>query len=174
MNSENELSYIDKNDYIIKLSKDLKTIRPFIIQTDSSWSPRCLCWSQSTGDILIGMYGKVTRYNRTGELIKTIEHNNKGRKLKPRYITENNNGDVVVSDFPHAVVVTDVEGRFRFSYTGHPLGSGLRPLGICTDPLSNILVCDRKTNTLQVIDKDGQFLLNLLIRPSGLPKHIYI
>lgn len=114
------------------------------------------------------MYLKVARYNSTGELIKTIEHNNTGRQLQPRYVTENNNGDVVVSDFPRAVVVTDVGGRFRFSYTGLPLGSGFRPLGICTDPLSNILVCYSKTKTLQVMDKDGQFLINLLDRPPGL------
>lgn len=168
VNSENELIYIDKNGYIIKLSKDMKIIKPFIIHKDSTWSPRCLCWSESTGDILIGLLGKVVRYNNTGKLIKTKEYNYTGRQLKPRYITENNNGDVVVSDFPRSVVVTDVRGRFRFSYTGHPLGSGFRPLGICTDPLSNILVCDSKTKTLQVIDKDGQFLLNLLDRPPSL------
>ncbi|XP_052692830.1 uncharacterized protein LOC128171121 [Crassostrea angulata] len=67
-----------------------------------------------------------------------------------------------------AVVVTECGGRHRFSYTGHPSGSGLDPCGICTDALSHILVCDDKTKTVQMIDKDGQFLSHLLIRPSGI------
>lgn len=70
-----------------------------------------------------------------------------------------------MSDYDYgsgAVVVTERGGRHRFSYTGHPSGSGLRPRGICTDALSHILVCDGRTNTVQMIDKDGQFLSHLL------------
>lgn len=65
--------------------------------------------------------------------------------------------DIVVSD-SGAVVVTDHEGTHLFSYTGHPSGSLLQPGGICTDALSHILVCDVRSNTVQMIDKDGQFL----------------
>ncbi|XP_065939277.1 uncharacterized protein [Magallana gigas] len=177
VNSESELIYIDREYYIKKRSKDMKTTTTFIERTDSTWRPRCVYWSPSTGDLLVGMYrkitwntvtGKVTRYNQSGQLTQTIEHNT-GRGLYgyPRYITENNNGDVVVSDF-RAVVVTERGGRHRFSYTGHPSGSVLRPRGICTDALSHILVCYEWTNTVQMIDKDGQFLSHLLIRPSGI------
>lgn len=67
----------------------------------------------------------------------------------------------MVSDFD-VVVVTDCEGKHRFTYTGHPLQSELSPRGICTDALSHILVCDLKTETIQIIDKDGQFLSNYL------------
>uniref|UniRef100_K1QTF0 Uncharacterized protein n=1 Tax=Magallana gigas TaxID=29159 RepID=K1QTF0_MAGGI len=74
---------------------------------------------------------------------------------------ENNNGNVLVSD-SGAIVVTERGGRHRFTYTGHPTGSGLDPRGICTDALSHILVCDCRTNTVQILDKDGQFLSHLL------------
>lgn len=87
------------------------------------------------------------------------------------HIAENNNWDVVVSDHysaSGAVVVTDREGRYRFSYTGHPPESNIRPNGISTDALSNILVCDKNTNTVQMMDRNGQFLSYLLIRPSGI------
>lgn len=67
-----------------------------------------------------------------------------------------------------AVVVTDRAGRYRFSYKGHPSGSGLQPQGIFTDHLSHILVCYDTTNTVQIVDKNGQFLSNLLIRPPGI------
>uniref|UniRef100_A0A8W8LNG2 Tripartite motif-containing protein 3 n=1 Tax=Magallana gigas TaxID=29159 RepID=A0A8W8LNG2_MAGGI len=92
-----------------------------------------------------------------------------GLYRRPSYITENNNGDVVVSDsiFPSgAVVVTERGGRHRFSYTGHPSGSGLWPWGICTDALSHILVCDDRT--VQMLNKDGQFLSHLLTKSQEM------
>eukprot|EP00105_Crassostrea_gigas_P039435 XP_019923583.1 PREDICTED: uncharacterized protein LOC105330123 [Crassostrea gigas] len=183
VNSESELIYIDRKYNINKLSKDMKTTTTFIERTDSTWEPLCVYWSPSTGDLLVGMCnyrtgtGKVTRYNQSGQLTQTIQNDNTGRRLYsvPCYITENNNGDVVVSDLykddvSGAVVVTERGGRHRFSYTGHPSGSGLWPCGICTDALSHILVCNGRTITVQMLDRDGQFLSHLLIiiRPSGI------
>uniref|UniRef100_K1QHB9 Uncharacterized protein n=1 Tax=Magallana gigas TaxID=29159 RepID=K1QHB9_MAGGI len=171
VNSESELIYIDRNYNINKLSKNMKTTTTFIERTDFTWGPWCVYWSPSTGDLLVGMYyihtytGKVTRYNQSGQLTQTIQHDNTGRGLYsgPRYITENNNGDVVVSDSRSgAVVVTERGGRHRFSYTEPPSGLRLQPYGICTDALSHILVCDGKTKTVQMLNKDGQFLLHLL------------
>ncbi|XP_052678994.1 uncharacterized protein LOC128159835 [Crassostrea angulata] len=179
VNSESELIYIDWKNNINKLLKDMKTTTTFIETTDSTWEPLCVYWSPSTGDLLVGMYnyrtetGKVTRYNHSGKLTQTIQNDNTdlGLYRKPNYITENNNGDVVVSDDDDAVVVTERGGRHRFSYTGPPSGSGLRPRGICTDPLSHILVCDYRTNTVQMLDKDGQFLSHLLTKSQemGVP-----
>nr|XP_034321353.1 uncharacterized protein LOC117687956 isoform X2 [Crassostrea gigas] len=181
VNSESELIYIDRNFNINKLSKDMKTTTTFIERTDSTWRPRCVYWSPSTGDLLVGMYnndtytGKVTRYNQSGQLTQTIQYNNTGRGLYgiPTYITENNNGDVVVSDYIYisksgTVVVTERGGRHRFSYTGHPSGSRLVPCGICTDALSHILVCDWRTNTVQMINKDGRFLSHLLTKSQEM------
>ena len=64
------------------------------------------------------------------------------------------------------------------SYTGPPSGSGLfRPQGICTDVMSHILVSDLDTRTVQMLDRDGQFLSYVLTyrqtpgmvhRPHGL------
>ncbi|XP_065929520.1 uncharacterized protein [Magallana gigas] len=173
VNSESELIYIDRNYNIRKLSKDMKTTTTFIERTESTWEPRCVYWSRSTGDLLVGMRyihtntGKVTWYNQSGQLTQTILNDNTGRELYsgPNYITENNNGDVVVSDYDlwsGAVVVTEHGGRHRFSYTGPPSGSGLYPRGICTNALSHILVCDEWTRTVQILDKDGQFLSHLL------------
>nr|XP_034309971.1 uncharacterized protein LOC105327789 [Crassostrea gigas] len=177
VNSESELIYIDRKYNINKLSKDMKTTTTFIESTDSTWEPQCVYWSPSTGDLLVGMRyihtetAKVTRYNQSGQLTQTIQHDNTGRGLnrEPYCITENNNGDVVVSDLlSHAVVVTERGGRHRFSYTGPQSGSVLRPLGICTDALSHILVCDGDTKTVQMLDKDGQFLSHLLTKSQEM------
>eukprot|EP00105_Crassostrea_gigas_P038334 XP_019922482.1 PREDICTED: uncharacterized protein LOC105327476 [Crassostrea gigas] len=175
VNSESELIYIDRNYNINKLSKDMKTTTTFIERTDSTWEPRCVYWSPSTGDLLVGMCnydtwtGKVTRYNQSGQLTQTIQYHNTGHRLygRPNYITENNNGDVVVSD-DDAVVVTERGGRHRFSYTGPPSVSVLDPIGICTDALSHILVCDGYTETVQMINKDGQFLSHLLTKSQEM------
>lgn len=66
-----------------------------------------------------------------------------------------------MSDFG-AVVVTNSLGDHRFSYTGHPSGSGLDPCGICTDALLHILLCDAATKTVHMLNKDGKFLSHLL------------
>ena len=131
--------------------------------------------------------GKVMRYDNTGKHTNTISHNTQTiphndytprilyRKLT--YITENNNGDVVVSDSSrYAVVVTSHEGIHRFSYTGPPSvpalpipafnDSKFSPHGICTDVLPHILVCDSYTRTVQMLDRDGQFLSYLLTKQT--------
>lgn len=106
-------------------------------------------------------------------MTQIIQHDNTGHALfrQPFYITENRNRNIVVSDCDFfgrsgAVVVIEHEGKYRFSYTGQL--PELWPRGICTDALTNILVCDDITHTVQIINKDGQFLSHLLIRPSGI------
>ncbi|XP_062586811.1 uncharacterized protein LOC134248419 [Saccostrea cucullata] len=115
---------------------------------------------------------KVGRYSSDGQ---QLQHKH-GQELyfNPRYITENQNGDVVVSNLTDnsltvgVLVVTDSVGAHRFSYKGNPRGSNFRPQGICTDALSHILVCDIHTETVQMIDKDGQFLAVLLTKKQGM------
>ena len=180
VNTAGEMIYINKKMNIMKLSNDMELTTTFLA-TDSLSIPLCVYCSLSTGDILIGMHnpkiptGKVTRYNSNGRITQTIQHGDLLYPLyrTPIYITENNNGDVVVSDERHhnfigAVVVTSHRGNFRFFYNGHPsLKSsflfGINPLGICTDVFSNILVCDTYTKTVQIIDRNGQFLSYLLV-----------
>nr|XP_022336322.1 uncharacterized protein LOC111132791 [Crassostrea virginica] len=50
--------------------------------------------------------------------------------------------------------------------TGPPSGSRLEPCGICTDVMSHILVSDLNTATVQMLDRDGQFLSYLLTTQS--------
>nr|XP_034315709.1 uncharacterized protein LOC117685429 isoform X2 [Crassostrea gigas] len=166
VNNDGELFYIGNNYCINKLSNDMKETITFIDTTNSIWRPWCVYWSPSTGDLLVGMNreykktGKVTRYNKIGQLTQIIQQDNTGIDLYciPNYITENKNGDVVVCDLFNAVIVTEREGKHRFTYTGHPSEPELWPHGICTDALSRILVCDVRSNKIHIINKDGQFL----------------
>lgn len=174
VNSENEFIFINR-DHDIKLSSKLRNLK-FIKAEDSIWKPLSVYSSWSTGDLLVGAcrydtwIGKIIRYSQTGERKQQIQHNNLRHDMfkEPYYLTENNNGDIVVSNWPNAVVVVNRRGKHRFSYTGHLPESQIRPRGVCTDALSHILVCDERTNTVHMVSKDGQFLSKILIRPPGI------
>ncbi|XP_062599632.1 uncharacterized protein LOC134261200 [Saccostrea cucullata] len=172
VDNDGELIYIDRNNEIHKFSTDDRT-KSTLIKGIDLWEPRCIYSSRHNGDLLVMLYykmtGKVNRYDNTGQHIQTIQHDNKGQQLyrNPIYITENRNGDVVVSDFGR-VVVTDGGGRHLFSYTGPTFQSRLYPHGICTDALSHILVCDLYSNTVHMIDKYGHFLSHILTQAEGI------
>lgn len=180
VNNDRELIYIDMRGAIIKLSKDMKTSTTFIAREDTLWMPQCVYSSPNSGDLLVGMFrkdseaSKVTRYTQTGQISQTIQYDNSGLDLyrKPVFLTENNNGDVVVSDYnflPGAIVVTGRGGEHRFSYTGHPHDSGIEPSSICTDALSHILVLDAASRLVEIIDKNGRFLSHLSIQSDEIP-----
>lgn len=176
VNRNQELIYIDSDSNLIKLSEDAKTKSIFFKRENSIWRPQCVVCSHSSGDVLVGMWefltdrGKIMRLNSIGEIKDTIEKdkNNDNLYRNPVFITENNNGDIVVSDLNRCLVVTDRGGKHRFSYTGHPIESGLSPCGTCTDVFSNIVVCDIRTNTVQIIDKDGTFMYFILTESNGI------
>ncbi|XP_061194048.1 uncharacterized protein LOC133202270 [Saccostrea echinata] len=175
VNNDDDLIYIDSHSNINKLSTE-NTVKTPLIKYTAPWRPLSVYSSPSTGDLLVGMCyrytAKLVRYNSTGEHIQTIQHdNNTGQGLyrSPIYITENRNGDVIVSDLGRdAVVVTERGGSHRFSYTGPPSGSGLLPYGICTDALSHILVCDDYTESVQMLDREGNFLSQIQTSPHGI------
>ncbi|XP_061193796.1 uncharacterized protein LOC133202038 [Saccostrea echinata] len=176
--SGGDLIYIDREYNINKLSTDNK-IKTTLIKYTAPWKPVSVYSSPSTGDLLVGMFntdtrpftGQVVRYNSTGEITQIKQHDhNTGQDLyrEPYYITESRNGDVIVSDWGRGVVVTEHGGKHRFSYRRHPPGSRLLPLGICTDALSNILVCDYNTQTIHILDKNGHFLQEEETSQQGL------
>ena len=74
-------------------------------------------------------------------------------------------------EFLYAVLVTSCEGVHRFSYTGPPSGSRPFSASICTDVMSHILVSDINTHTVQIMDRDGQFLSYVLTRQTRGMNH---
>lgn len=121
--------------------------------------------------------GKVTRYNKTGKEIQNVQRDDKGQELYdvPHYITENIKGDVCVSDCSKsAVVVLDKSGKHRFSYRGQ--GPNLKPYGLCTNFLGHILVCDRISETVHLLDQNGQVLSLLFTEQLGVkrPRSVFV
>lgn len=173
VNGIGELFYINTDFVITKLSSDLKTTSTFITRTDFEWTPVCIHCSMITGDLLVGIVGtapgkiskpiaKINRYNTNGELTQAIQFDKSKNGIHDNlsFIAENNNGDVVVSDI-FRVVVTNKEGHYRFSYIGRSKTLQI-PEQLCTDALSNILVCYKLKNCVELINRDGQFICTLL------------
>ena len=168
--NENEIMYVDRDFNIQKLSYDREN-SIVVMRRPSLWLPLSIHYCQSNGDLLVGMISsisnplkaRVVRYNELRAVKQSIYQSKAGRVLYryPRYITENRNGDIVVSDVLRGrIVVTNHEGEFRFF---SPVEN---PRGICTDQLSRILVVCRYSVDVLVLDENGMFLTYLRLEES--------
>lgn len=127
----------------------------------------CLHSSRANGDILVGSFKTITRYNKQGKKLQTMIPVDKGRKIlgTVQYITENINGDIVVSDHDKkAVFCVNELGNYRFEYLGQGNKSEFIPLGICTDARGQILICNASNYdpSVHLLDHNGQYLMHLL------------
>lgn len=193
---DGDLVYTDYKDRTVNI------VRNTLIQTvirQLGWKPLNVCDS-SSGDLLVVMISndekqtKVVRYLGS-KATQNIQYNNNGHPLyssgySTKYISENNNRDVCVSDNGAcAVVVVNKDGKLRFRYTGSYFAtrvfrgfhivpaayyrdtSFFTPVGITTDSHSRILTTDLSNNCIHILDKDGQFLRYIncdLFDPVGL------
>ena len=179
-----ELIYSDSNSRTVKIVLDGKS--ETLITTPQGWRPERLSCTKS-GDILVHMYqrtglqskNKIISYQ--GQNVKQeINKDGQGNPIFKDgdysvYISENNNGDVCVSDSnAYTVVAVDKTGKVRFRYDGSPAMREMRfsPGDIVTDAWYQIIVTDIDNNCLHILDENGQFLRCVddcgLERPHGL------
>ncbi|XP_062620431.1 uncharacterized protein LOC134282009 [Saccostrea cucullata] len=167
-----------KNKRLICTQFEDDVITKKVLSTDD-WYPIGVCCAEN-GDIIVGLFkpeeqGRVSRYSVTGGTRNVIQQDSSGGQLYkfPAFVTENGNGDVVVSDhLRRAVIVVDRWGRYRFTYTAEKLNRPdavpFLPFGVCCDSLLNIIVSDCCNDCVHLISVNGEFLHLLFDKTSGL------
>jgi hypothetical protein len=167
---DGDLLFIGGYHEVQKLTSDGRVTTLFTTDRPA----RCIHSSRINGDILVGSGGRVTRYNRAGQELQVVEYYEGLSYSLLHYITENYNGDVLISDRGQsAVVAMDKSGRRRFVYRGLQSVRKDRwydflPCGICTDIHGHVLVCDSSNHCVHLLDQDGHFLSLLLTKEHGI------
>ncbi|XP_062578986.1 E3 ubiquitin-protein ligase TRIM45-like [Saccostrea cucullata] len=114
--------------------------------------------------------GKILQYNRRGQIMNEIKNPllfrwifkvlNENQRLESTYIAENINGDICISNI--VVDTFDKNGEFRFSYNSK--GSTFFSRGVCTDSFGNILIADKNSHFIHILNIEGE-----LLKLMGIP-----
>lgn len=162
-----QVVYSDGQNYAVKkICQDDTVVTMF---TTGDRTPRGIT-STASGDILLCLHKddkhKVVRYNNTGTVLQEIQYDSECQPLytDARYITENINGDIIVTDWKKkSAIAVDRLGIFRFSYSGN--ASNFLACSVTNDFFGHVIITDFSGGKIHMLDRDGRFLRNII--PKG-------
>ncbi|XP_078665783.1 uncharacterized protein LOC144908127 [Branchiostoma floridae x Branchiostoma belcheri] len=116
--------------------------------------------------------GKVEVFRPDGSLVRRFGHP-QGEMRRPKYITVDGEGNILVSDWAsNSVYLYDESGKFLLKFGGPGSGEGqLRyPRGICTDNSGHIIVADQGNQRVQMFTRHGEYVLSIEtgFKPHGV------
>lgn len=165
----------DEDKYGDRIKKKTSQISIALLKTEKSEDVVGIYSSFVNGHILVliqisteteSYSHKIVRYDENGLKIRDIWINDRiqeWRVFSYAYITENKNGDIIISGGGYKTVVgMDRSGKHRFRYS-HP--ENLTPMDICTDKYGHILVAFK--SSIHLLDEDGEFQTILLKNVSS-------
>ncbi|XP_062614525.1 E3 ubiquitin-protein ligase TRIM71-like [Saccostrea cucullata] len=165
--------YINKVIYRVSLNKQTTKL------INTEYNPTGLCCTRSC-DILVCMgllyTARVVKYSSSGRMIQEFrtDQNGEGIFINPRFVCENVNDDICVSDSNNKLVVLNKSGNLRFKYDGKVLKQTLEekfdPRGVTTDSLGHILIADSANNAVHLISQNGDFLCYILTKDDGISR----
>lgn len=159
----------DSDIYMLSSSGEIRNLH---IHADEL---SCIYSSRLNGDIFVCEGQLITRYNDEGFQLQTISalHHIRERYLYLcmfffQHITENINGDIIVSSVRNHVIAFKSNGQYKFTYSGVQNRSEFIPSrsGLCNDIFGDILVGNNSfyDPCVHLLDINGNLLAKLLTR----------
>nr|XP_034304614.1 uncharacterized protein LOC105321083 [Crassostrea gigas] len=162
-----QVVYTDTHDYAVKRVDDDDTVVTMFKTGD--WNPYGIT-STASGDLLVCLHKqnqhKVVRYSSTGTVLQEIQYDSHCQPLyaKPFHITENVNGDIIVSDLRKKLAIAvDRLGILRYSYAGRDCN--FFPGSVDNDLSGHVIVADFIGDKIHILNSDGRFLRYIV--PKG-------
>ncbi|KAK3084420.1 hypothetical protein FSP39_013255 [Pinctada imbricata] len=117
--------------------------------------------------------GKCVLYTSGGEESMVIQYKGENDPYfdYPIDVTDLNTGDICVADlYKPGVFIFDKEGELKTLYSGSNLNllKNYHPHSVACDSSDNIFILDKENKRIDIIDKDGVYVCELMTECDGL------
>ena len=125
----------------------------------------------SNEDIVVSLCeeDKVVVYSIDGQIRQTLDHIE--FKSPEKVAVNKANKDIYIVDRTcldkGKVIAVGAVGQPRYEYTGQG-DKALNPADVCTDHMGHVLIADYNSNSVHILDQEGQFIQYVLTSQQGL------
>ncbi|XP_078702069.1 uncharacterized protein LOC144928017 [Branchiostoma floridae x Branchiostoma belcheri] len=155
------VGYGESATHVVQYSTDGTAMTQFHLQK-SLYYHRGIAVDMRNNYILVtdADRGEVEVFRPDGSLVRRFGHP-QGEMTRPRYITADREGNILVSDWDASFVyMYDESGKFLLKFAGFGNGEGQLwdTRAICTDNSGHIIVADSGNKRVQMFTRHGQYV----------------